>query len=60
MFDKMKKYELPKNGGFVTPESKHILERMLEKNVGKRITAPELLNHKLFESIKNIPFLAES
>ena len=36
----------------ISPESKDLLRRCLEKDKTKRITAPEAKNHKLFESVK--------
>jgi len=53
----MKKYKIPKNAN-ITKESENILGCMLEKNPYKRISAADLLKHKLFYGIdKNKPFI---
>ena len=56
VFKSMSKYHPPQKIK-ISKDSTNVLERMLDKNVNKRISAQELFKHKLFNDIRKNPFL---
>ena len=52
---KIAKFEIPSH---IDKQAKHLISRMLEKDVHKRITIPEIIVHPFFASRPPIPTLA--